>query len=58
MDAPAKVLVRLAWTAGPRAGSTRGGIEPCLQIEEAALDHWEILLGDAKAVMPECVDAG
>jgi len=30
----------------------RRRVEPGLQIEEATLDHWEILLGDPKFCVP------
>jgi hypothetical protein len=44
MDPAAQVAMALI---GPsRANAARRRVQPGLQIVEATLDHWEILLGD------------
>jgi hypothetical protein len=39
---------RVALRGALRPLGARRRVEPSLQIEEATLDHWEILLGDPK----------
>jgi hypothetical protein len=46
MDATAEM--RLFLLGARRTDAPWHGIDPSLQIVEASLDHWEILLGDPK----------
>jgi hypothetical protein len=49
MDPAAQVPMGVI--GGSRANAARRRVHPGLQIVEATLDHWEILLGDPKVCM-------
>lgn len=54
MDPAAEVCLALRGALRPVGARRR--VEPGLQIEEATLDHWEILLGDPTLLHANLID--